>query len=186
MKSLRSALASVAVVTALVAPGLANAQSAPMPYAVASDPGIPHATTQQQRDDVMKLITAHLGLWSTRDPNSYPYERLVTDDAVFEYPYASAESDRRIEGRTAVAEALRKLSATIPDRKVTDIRLFETPHPDIFFVSYKATAPVPASKQTFEQRYLARITVRDGKISNYLELWDREAEASAKANTAHN
>jgi len=186
MNTIRSALASLAVATTLAASGHAYAQSAPMPYTLQADPQIPNMTSKQQQDEVMNLLTAHLGLWSTRDPNSYPYERLVTEDAVFEYPYANLESDRHIEGRTAVAETLRKLSRAGSDRKFGDIKLYQTPHADIFFVEYKATAYVPTSKQSYEQRYLARITVREGKIASYYELWDRDVEASALAATAHN
>jgi ketosteroid isomerase-like protein len=31
----------------------------------------------------------------------------------------------------------------------------------------------------YEQRFLARITVKDGKIANYYELWDRDARTAA-------
>jgi ketosteroid isomerase-like protein len=52
-------------------------------------------------------------------------------------------------------------------------------YPNTFFVEYKAKAYVPATQRTYEARYLARITVRDGKIANYDELWDRDARAAA-------
>jgi uncharacterized protein len=187
MKPIRNAFASLALASALAASGYANAQSAPMPYTLQADPQIPSTTTQQQQDEVMNLLTAHLGLWLTRDPNSYPYERLVTEDAVYEYPYAETQSEQHLQGRAAVADALRKLSAAAGERKFGDIKLFQTPHTDTFFVEYKATAYVPVSNTPYEQRYLARITVKEGKIANYFELWDRDVEASAlSATTAHN
>jgi uncharacterized protein len=186
MKPIRTLLASLAVSSALAVSGHAYAQSAPLPYALQADPQIPNTTTQQQRDEVMKLLTAHLGLWLSRDPSTYPYERLITEDAVFEYPYADDQAEHRIEGREAVAEALRKLAALPGERKFGDIKLFQTPHPDVFFVEYKATAYVPETQQPYEQRYLARITVKQGKIWNYFELWDRDVQASAQAMTAHN
>jgi len=187
MKPIRNAFATLALASALAASGYANAQSAPMPYTLQADAQTPITATQQQQDEVMNLLTANLGLWQTRDPNSYPYERLVTEDAVYEYPYAETQSEQHLQGRAAVAEALRKLSAAAGERKFSDVKLFQTPHADIFFVEYKATAYVPASNSPYEQRYLARITVKDGKIANYYELWDRDIEASAvAATTAHN
>lgn len=186
MNMFRSALTTLALAMTLAASGHAHAQSAPLPYTLQADPQIPSTTTKRQQDEVMSLLTAHLGLGSTRDPNSYPYERLVTEDAVFEYPYANVESDRHIKGRVAVADALRKLSGSGSDRKFGDVKLFQTPHSDVFFVEYKATAYVPLSKQSYEQRYLARITVRQGKISNYYELWDRDVESAALSATARN
>ena len=105
MKPVRTAIASILTVAALALSTHVYAQSAPMSYVLRSDPAIPDITTKQQRDEVMRLFTAHVGLWLTRDPNTYPYEKLLTDDAVFEYPYAQTESARHIEGREAVAEA---------------------------------------------------------------------------------
>jgi ketosteroid isomerase-like protein len=157
-----------------------------MPYSLQADAQIPSTTTKQQQDEVINLFTEHLGLWLSKDPSEYPYEQLITEDAVFEYPYAYPESARLIEGRKAVAESLRKLPLLASDWEFSDVKLIETPHPDIFFVEYKATAYVPATGHSYEQRYLARITVRQGKIANYYELWDRDVQAAAFYNTAHN
>jgi len=186
MKPIRTIFAVLAITSALALAGQAYGQSAPLPYTLQADPQVPDTTTRQQQDDVMNLLTAHLGLWLSRDPNTYPYERLLTEDTVFEYPYADEQSERRIEGRTAVADALRKLAAVTGERSYGDIKLFQTPHPDVFFVEYKATARAPGTQQPYEQRYLARITVKEGKIANYYELWDRDTAASLQATTAHN
>jgi uncharacterized protein len=186
MSSIRTALVSLAVASALAVSAGAYAQSAPMAYTLQADPSIPATSTQQQQDEVMKLVTAHLGLWLTRDTGSYPYEKLVTQDAVFEYPYAEAGSSRRIVGREAVAEALRKLPLGASDWKFDSIKLFQTPQSDIFFVEYVASASVPGTQQPHEQRHLARITVKAGQIANYYELWDRSAEWTSSASTAHN
>jgi len=186
MNSIRTALASLAAASALALSAGAYAQSAPMPYTLQADPAIPATSSPQQQEEVMKLLTAHLGLWLTRDTGSYPYEKLVTEDAVFEYPYAEAEAGRRIEGREAVAEALRKLPLKASDWKFDSIKLFQTPHPDIFFVEYVASASVSGVAHPSEQRHLARITVKQGQIANYYELWDRSAEWSGAATAARN
>jgi hypothetical protein len=186
MNSIRIALASLAAASALALSAGAYAQSAPMSYTLQADPAIPATSTPQQQQEVMKLLTAHLGLWLTRDTSSYPYEKLVTEDAVFEYPYAATDSDRRIEGREAVAEALRKLPLSASDWKFDSIKLFQTPHPDVFFVEYVASASVPGALHTPGQRHLARITVKQGQIANYYELWDRSVEWSGSASTARN
>lgn len=186
MTSIRNKLAPLAMALAFAVSGHANAESAPVPYTLQADPSIPSTTSRQQQDEVMNLVGAHLKLWQSKNPNLYAYEQLVTEDAVFEYPYAEAQSARRIEGRAAVAETLRKLPRKATDWKFSNLKLFQTPHPDIFFVEYTATAYVPASKQSYEQRYLARITVKQGKIANYFEVWDRSANAAVLSSVAHN
>ena len=164
MNSIRSMAAPLAVAVALAAS--ANTQAHPS------------ITTKQQQDEVMTLMAGYLGLWSAEDPSHYAFEQFVTEDAVFEYPYAD-DAFRRIEGRKAIAQALRKFPVMASNWKFSDLRLFQTLYPNIFFVEYKAKAYVPATQRTYESRYLARITVREGKIANYAELWERDAQAAA-------
>ena len=185
MNSIRTLLASLAVASTLGLSAGAHAQAVPMPYSLQADPAIPATSTLEQRDEVMKLVTAHLGLWLTRDTASYPYEKLVTEDAVFEYPYSESSTTRRLEGREAVADALRRLPTVASDWKFGNIKLFQTPRSDVFFVEYVATASISGSEQPREQRHLARVTVKQGQIANYYELWDRTVDWSATASNAH-
>jgi ketosteroid isomerase-like protein len=167
---------SLAIAIALSTSVSVQAQSAPRPTAPA-DPGTASIATQQQQDEVKALMAAYLGLWLAEDPGRYALE-FVTEDAVFEYPYAD-DAYRRIEGREAIGHALRQLPVIASNWTFSDPRLFQTLYPDIFFVEYKAKAYVPATQHAYESRYLARITVRDGKIADYVELWERDAKAAA-------
>jgi uncharacterized protein len=176
------AIASIVTLAAFALPARADAQSAPITHAMPANPAIPDAAVKQQQDEVMKLFTAHLGLWLSREPNSYPYERLITEDAVFEYPYAESESARYVEGRAAVAETLRKLPRAASDWQFEDVKLFRTLHPDVFFVAYTLSAP----QHAYTQSFLARITVRNGQIANYLELWDLGVAGAVSATASHN
>jgi ketosteroid isomerase-like protein len=142
-----------------------------------ADPGTASIATQQQQDEVKTLMAAYLGLWSAEDPGRYAFD-FVTEDAVFEYPYAD-DADRRIEGREDIQQALRRFPVTASNWTFSDLRLFQTLYPDTFFVEYKAKAYVPATQHMYESRYLARITVRDSKIANYAELWERDTKAAA-------
>jgi ketosteroid isomerase-like protein len=168
---------SLAVAIALSTSVDVRAQSAPTPYTPPADAGASGIATQQEQDAVTMLMAAYLGLWLAEDRGRYAFE-FVTEDAVFEYPYAD-DAERRIEGREAIGQALRKFPVTAIDWTFSDLRLFQTLYPDVFFVEYKAKAYVPATEHIYESRYLARITVRDGKIANYVELWERDTKAAA-------
>ena len=176
MNSIRTMALSLAIAIALSTSVSVQAQSAPTPTAP-PDPGTASIATQQREDEVKTLMAAYLGLWLAEDPSRYALE-FVTEDAVFEYPYAD-DAYRRIEGREAIGHALRKFPMTASDWMFSDLSLFQTLYPDIFFVAYKAKAYVPATQHTYESRYLARITVRDGKIADYVELWERDTKAAA-------
>jgi uncharacterized protein len=182
VNSIHSMAVSLAVAIALSTSVSVQAQSAPSPYTTPANPGSATSATQQQQDEVNALMAAYLGFWLAEDHSRYAFE-FVTEDAVFEYPYAD-DTYRRIEGREAIGQALRNHSVTASDWMFSDLRLFQTLYPDIFFVQYMAKAFVPATQRTYESRHIARITVRDGKIANYNELWDRNAKATAFRTTA--
>jgi uncharacterized protein len=178
VNSIRSMAASLAVAVALATSANTQAQSGPIPSTPPADTRISSVATQQQQDEVMALMAAYLGLWSAGDPSRYAFEQFVTEDAVFEYPYAD-DASRRIVGRQAIGQALRKLPAMASDWEFSDLRLFQTLYPNIFFVEYRAKAYVPTTQHIYQSRHLARITVRDGKIAEYDELWERDAKAAA-------
>jgi hypothetical protein len=169
--------ASLAVAIALSTSACVQAQSAPSPYTRAAYSKTASIAAQQQQDEVKGLMAAYLGLWSAEDPGRYAFE-FVTEDAVFEYPYAD-DAHQRIEGREAIGQALRNFPVTASNWMFRDLKLFETLSPDTFFVEYRAKAYVPATQHMYESRYLARVTVRDGKIANYAELWERDTKAAA-------
>jgi ketosteroid isomerase-like protein len=123
-------------------------------------------------------MAAYLGLWLAEDPGRYPFEQFVTEDAVFEYPYAG-EAFRRIEGRNAIGQSLRKLPAIASNWTFTDLKLYQTLYSHIFFVEYTAKAYVPTTQRIYASRHIARVTVGGGKIANYYELWARDAKTVA-------
>jgi len=178
MNAIRSMTASLAVVVALTASANIHAQSAPGTYMPPAEPGISGVATKQQQDEVMTLMAAYLGLWLAKDPGRYAFEQFVTEDAVFEYPYAG-EAFRRIEGRKAIGQALGKLPVMASNWTFTDSKLYETLSPHIFFVEYTAKAYVPTTQRIYASRHIARVTVADGKIANYHELWERDAKSAA-------
>lgn len=182
VNSIRNMAASVAIAVTLATSVNTQVQSAPIPYTLQGEGGI---ATSQQQDEVMTLMAAYHGLWLADDPSRYAFEQFVTADAVFEYTYADYAS-RRFEGRKAIGQALRKFPVIASNWKFTDLQLYQTSYPDIFFVAYKANAYVPATQHTYESSYLARITVRDGKIADYYELWERDAQAAAFGTTGQN
>jgi uncharacterized protein len=185
VNAIRSMTASLAVAVALSASVNAQAQSGPIPYTVPADPGVSSVATKQQQDEVMTLMAAYLGLWSAEDPSRYAFEQFVTEDAVFEYPYAD-DASRRLEGRKAIGLALRNFPLTASNWTFSDLKLFQTLYPNIFFVEYRAKAYVPTTQHIYESRHLARITVRDGKIADYDELWERDAKAAAFGTASRN
>lgn len=179
MNSIRNLVASIVVAAGLIASANVQAQSGPAPHTQRETPDV---ATRQQQGEALALVAAYLAAWSGEDPSRYSISQFVGEDAVFEYPYAD-EASRRVEGRDAIAQALGKTRSEASNWNFTGLRLFPTLEPGVFFVEYKVSAYVPATQRTYESRHLARVTVRESKISNYLELWEREAKATAFGET---
>jgi len=64
MHTFRTLLFSVLSAAALGVSSLASAQSSPLPYTLQLERDIPSITTVQQRDEAVRLFSAHLALWT--------------------------------------------------------------------------------------------------------------------------
>lgn len=126
-------------------------------------------------------LAAHLKLWTVEDRAHYPYESILSDAVVYEFPYAEARSDRRIEGKAAIADYLRNMAQTATDWTFSEVKLFPTRQASVFFVSLRASAIVRETGRPYHQTYMLRITLDGDKISNLLALWDQSARADAFA-----
>lgn len=185
MNFIRIAAVSLGAAIALTSSVNIQAQSTPTPTPNTSRDQIETSgsATRQVQDQVKALMSAYLGLWSIDDPSRTALE-FVAKNAVFEYPYAD-DAYRRIEGREAIELVLREFPATARNWTFSDTTLFPTTYPGTYFVEYVAKAYVPATQRTYESSHLARITVADGRISEFLELWDDDAKVAAFAVGGH-
>jgi len=82
-------------------------------------------------------------------------------------------------GREAVRQAAERKQPQAVNWSLHDLKLFETPYPNIFFIESSARAFVPSTDRIYDGKHLARITVLDGKIASYYEIWNRDAWAAA-------
>src|SRR5262249_22597 len=145
MNSIRNLVVSIVVAGGLIASANVQAQSGPAPHTLRA---VPDSATRQQQDEALALVAEYLAAWSAEDPSRYPIQRFVSEDAVFEYPYAD-EASRRLEGRDAIAQALGKTRSEASNWSFAGLRLFQTLEPGVFFVEYKASAYVPATQHYY-------------------------------------
>lgn len=178
MLTIRSLFLPLSILAAVAMPIQANAQSAVQPRDHVTALDLKSIAAADNRDAALRLLTAHLGLWSADDPERYPYGEVVAEDVVFLFPYAES-SDPRLPGLETALPVLRGLAAAGTGWKFTGITLYNTLHADVFFAEYEASAFVPETGRTYQGRHVARITLRDGKIAEYLEIWDQDAKAQA-------
>lgn len=182
MNALKNVAISVAAVFALAAPYAAKADSRPLAtpsYEAAGE----RAADQSEFDNVRRAIAAHLELWTSADPVAYPYETLLADDVVYEFPYADTPSSTRIEGKKAIADYLRGLAEPTTQWTFSNLRFFRTLEPNVFFVSFNGEATVRDTGRPYQQTFMIRVTMEGDKISNLNMLWDQKARATAFGRT---
>jgi ketosteroid isomerase-like protein len=105
------------------------------------------------------------------DPSAETFAEMFADDGVMEFPYA-IPSERRIEGRGAIASHLETNAAKIEFRDVADIRAHETGDPEVVIIEFTGFGHSVATGAPFEQRYVSVIRVRSGRIVHYVDYWN--------------
>jgi uncharacterized protein len=178
MNTLEKLAVSIVAVAALSASYSAVGDSRPLATPSYEAAGA-RAADQSDFDNVRRAIAAHLELWTSADPVHYPYETLLADDVVYEFPYADTPSSTRIEGKKAIADYLRGLAEPTTQWTFSDLRFFRTLEPDVFFVSLTGEAVVRDTGRPYRQTFLIRVTLDGDKISNLYLLWDQKAHATA-------
>ena len=113
---------------------------------------------------VTTLLTTALG--DRLDPGVTDYLDLFTDDAVLEVPYAPA-GPLRLDGRDAIADAMEKLRGVVALEPMT--LTGAVAQGDRTVLEYEGRVHVLKTDRRFEQRYIAVIGLREGRIALFRE-----------------
>jgi uncharacterized protein len=122
---------------------------------------------------VRRVFETHLAVFDPQSTSNYA--ELLTDDAVYEFPFAPAEFPSRVEGKEAVAKYMTGLPQLAENWQFWDFDFSATTNPDVFFVEFKGSADAAATGRKYEQTYIGRIEMRGEKMSNYREFWNPQA-----------
>jgi ketosteroid isomerase-like protein len=104
---------------------------------------------------------------------------LLTDDVVFDYPYENRGAGLSLNGLDAVKQGAAQRDSAAADWTLRNLKVYETDYTDTFFVEFSVDAFVPSTNRSYDGKHLARVTVRDGKIAGYYEIWDQDARDAA-------
>ncbi|WP_221794473.1 nuclear transport factor 2 family protein [Aquisediminimonas sediminicola] len=99
---------------------------------------------------------------------------LSTEDVVFEVPFCPPGFERVTQGRERYVEVLRQASTVMIEgpENLHDIKVDTLAgDPGELVVEYKS-AMVLRSGAAYSNRYLARFTVRDGRVARFTEYCD--------------
>ncbi|MFF0823135.1 nuclear transport factor 2 family protein [Micromonospora haikouensis] len=100
---------------------------------------------------------------------------LFADDAVLELPFAPAGQPDRVAGRAALHDYLIGYPQLLDVREITDVTVHETADPTVVVAEFTASGVVVATGRPYQLRYIAVLTIRDGRIVRYRDYWNPQA-----------
>jgi uncharacterized protein len=109
---------------------------------------------------------------------------LLAEDAVVEFPYASALGlSERLEGKSAIYNHMKDVSAQMQDLIFTNVREYQTSNPNALFAEVHGEATIVATGCHYQQDYVMRLETKEGKIIHYREYWNPTAVLDAWGST---
>ncbi|MEG3843589.1 nuclear transport factor 2 family protein [Microcoleus sp. herbarium14] len=117
-----------------------------------------------------QLLTDHLALIGK---DTEAWINLFAEDAVVEFPYASALNlPERFEGKSAIYNHMKKMVAQMQDLVFTNVREYQTSNPNVLLAEVHGEADIVATGRHYQQDYVMRLETKDGKIVHYREYWN--------------
>lgn len=138
-----------------------------------------------EQNPIAQVFAAHLALIGT---DVQAWSDLLAEDAVVEFPYASAlGSPSRLEGKLAIYDYMKNAVAQLQNWVFTDVREYQTLLPNVLFAEFHGEAVFVATGQPYQQDYVVRLEIKDGKIIHYREYWNPVAmlEITDSRETSH-
>lgn len=126
--------------------------------------------------DLTRVMDAHLALIGT---DVERWLSLLADDAVVEFPYAPAlGASSRLEGIEAIRSYFVPITKRFQGLAFTDVRRYPTTDPDVGWMEVHGTATLLPGHVHYEQDYVMRLHLREGRIVRYAEYWNPMAVPS--------
>ncbi|RKH48710.1 nuclear transport factor 2 family protein [Corallococcus sp. AB049A] len=120
--------------------------------------------------DLTRLMDAHLTLIAT---DVERWLTLFADDAVVEFPYApSLGSPGRLEGIAAIRAYFAPITTHFQDLIFTNVRRYPGEDSTTGWLEVHGSATLQPGNIPYEQDYVMRMQVRDGRIVHYREYWN--------------
>jgi uncharacterized protein len=135
-------------------------------------------TPNSNAERASRLFEAHLAV--LKNPQSASnYGEFLTDDAVYEFPFAPGEFPTRIEGKEAIIKYMTGLPQIAENWQFRNVTFSATTNLDVAFVEFIVSAEVTATGRKYEQPVIARLEMRGEKMSKYREFLHSQAIVDA-------
>ncbi|RKH18779.1 nuclear transport factor 2 family protein [Corallococcus sp. CA047B] len=120
--------------------------------------------------DLTRMMDAHLALIGT---DIERWLGLFANDAVVEFPYApSLGMPSRLEGIEAIRAYFVPITQRFQGLAFADVQRYPTTDPNVGWMEVHGSATLLPSHFHYEQDYVMRLHLREGRIVRYREYWN--------------
>jgi ketosteroid isomerase-like protein len=123
-------------------------------------------------ESMKDLLHALGGRWMESDPDGMM--EFWNDDGRYEFPYAPEAFGfpKVVQGKEALHKYLSYLLTQIKDITIGNWVARQTTDPNVWYVEYTASATAAPTGRHYEQIYIARVELKNGRFQVYREFWD--------------
>ena len=105
-------------------------------------------------------------------PDAETFPDMFTADGVLEYPYAPAGLNTLVAGREAIIANFQRIRKLLRIDGVTDVSEIEVTDPNVVVLEFSGRGEGLITGETYDQRYISVIRMRDGNIVHYKDYWN--------------
>jgi uncharacterized protein len=106
------------------------------------------------------------------EKNTSAWVDLWAADGIMEFPFAPEGWPQRLEGRDAIAAYIRGYPDHIDLHDIPDLLIHQTSDPRTIVVEMRAVGRLVETDKPFEMKYIAVVTVENGRITSYRDYWN--------------
>jgi uncharacterized protein len=106
------------------------------------------------------------------EKNTSAWVDLWAADGIMEFPFAPEGWPQRLEGRDAIAAYIRDYPDHIDLHDIPDLLIHQTSDPRTIVVEMRAVGRLVETDKPYEMKYIAVVTVENGRITSYRDYWN--------------
>jgi uncharacterized protein len=122
-----------------------------------------------EQNAIAQIFATHLALIGT---DIQAWSDLLAEDAIVEFPYAALGIPDRFEGKPAIYDYMKTAVENMQNWIFTNVREYYTSDPNVLMAEFHGEAIFAATGHSYQQDYVVRLEIRDGKIIHYREYWN--------------
>jgi uncharacterized protein len=104
---------------------------------------------------------------------------MVSEEIVFEFPYAPHDGVKRIDGKQPLAKYLKSVSDILAIDTMTLEKVYACVDSEVVILEFSAKGHRKSTGASYDQNYISVITVRHGRIVHYRDYWNPMALTDA-------